>query len=68
MLDWSLAHLVDVHEVIPSMAGVSCGVFHLRGRGISLTKWLGSLPEAKAPVGLNSVTTTWYKRVVDGAQ
>lgn len=68
MLDWSLVHLVDVHEVIPSMAGVSCGVFNLLGRGISLTKWLGGLPEAKAPVGLNSVKTTWYKRAVDGAQ
>jgi len=68
MLDWSLVHLVDVHEVIPSMAGVSCGVFTLLGRGSGLTKWLGSLPEAKAPLGLNPVATTWYKRVVDGAQ
>lgn len=52
MLDWSLVHLVDVHEVTPSMAGVSCGVFDLLGRGIILTKWLGSLPEAKAPLGV----------------
>jgi len=36
MLDWSLVHLVDVHEVIPSMAGVSCGVFPLLGRGSGL--------------------------------
>lgn len=48
MLDWSLVHLVDVHEVTPSMAGVSCGMFNLPGRGLSLTKWLVRLPVAKA--------------------
>ncbi len=30
------------------MAGISWGVINLLGRRISLTKWLGSLPEAKA--------------------
>lgn len=34
------------------MASVSCGVFNLLGRGINLTKWLGSMPEAKAPMGV----------------
>lgn len=49
MLDWNLARLVDVHEATPSMAGASCGVFNLPGRDISLTKWLGRVPEAEAP-------------------
>lgn len=47
MLDWSLVQLVNLYEVSPSMTSASCGVFTPPGRGVSLTKWLGSVAEAK---------------------